>query len=159
MFLILFYVIFRVETGLILSRKRKIFQWKTSFCQFSNMASLGLRKMLTFIIFNTMVSNVGENVNLHKFQQCGVRHWCDGTICNGRCYDHCDCRQMVHILLWQMLLPIKIMKVNIFLRPKEAMLENWQKFFFPREIFFCFLTKMNLFQLQKYTVYFSPLFF
>ena len=58
--------IFKVETSSIFSRNRKIFQQRTSFNQFSNMASSGLRKMLTFIIFNTMVSSVGENVNLHK---------------------------------------------------------------------------------------------
>ena len=58
--------IFKVETSSIFSCNRKIFQQKTSFSQFSSMASSGLRKMLTFIIFNTMVLSVGENVNLHN---------------------------------------------------------------------------------------------
>ena len=40
------------------------------------------------------------------------------------------------------------MKVNIFFRSEEAMLENWQKFVFYWNIFlFFFFEKMNLFQL------------
>ena len=38
----------------ILSQRHKFFQWKTSFYQFSNMASSGLRKMLTLINFKTL---------------------------------------------------------------------------------------------------------
>ena len=47
MFLILFCNIIKVETGSVFSINRKLFQYKTTFCQFSNMASSGLRKMLT----------------------------------------------------------------------------------------------------------------
>ena len=39
-----------------------------------------------------------------------------------------------------------IIKVNIFLRPEEAMLKNWQKLS-STDIIFCFLRKLNLLQL------------
>ena len=49
--------------------------------------------MLTFIIFNTMVSSVGENVKLHKISNTmmsGVGVMV--TLGSGRCSNHCDCR-------------------------------------------------------------------
>ena len=45
---VLYYV--KAELGSNFSRNRKYFKLKTSFFQLSNMASSGLKKMLTFII-------------------------------------------------------------------------------------------------------------
>ena len=42
-------VCFNVASDII-SKNRNIIQWKTHFCQFSNMGSSGLRKMLTLKI-------------------------------------------------------------------------------------------------------------
>ena len=41
---------------------------------------------------------------------------------------------------------IKIMQVNIFFKPEEAMFEKWQKLVLCWNTF-CFLRKLNLFQL------------
>ena len=53
-----------------------------------------LRQMLYLIV------NVGRSNNLVA----------DGMvtfiICNGRCHNHYDCRQMAYLHLWQMLLPM-----------------------------------------------------
>ena len=87
MFLILFCDIIKAESGSEFSKNRKYFQCKTSFCQFSNIASTGLQKMLT------------------SQYHCGVMCCCKIFLYNGviitidivgRCYAY----------LWQMLLPI-----------------------------------------------------
>ena len=39
------------------------------------------------------------------FTNTSVRFWCNGTLCNGRCYDHCNYRQMLCLPMWKMLLP------------------------------------------------------
>ena len=52
--------------------------------------------MLTFTISKTTVSGVGVMV----------------TLCYGRCCDHCNYRQMLCLLLWQMLLPLNLVLLS-----------------------------------------------
>ena len=54
------YLVFKAELGVNFSRNKIFsdFQLKTSFCQLSNMASSGLKKMLTFIILCAMFGKI-----------------------------------------------------------------------------------------------------
>ena len=65
------------------------------------MALSGLQKMLTFSNF--------QQYGVRCWWKClptlGVWFWCDGTLCNGRCYDHCNYRQMLCLPMWKMWLP------------------------------------------------------
>ena len=94
-------IMFKAELGSNFSRIRKHFQLKTSFCQLSNMASSGLKKMLTFIILYEVFGKILFFTIFYTMMLC-----VDLFFYNGILYDHCGCRQMLCLLLWQMFLPI-----------------------------------------------------
>ena len=116
--------------------RTKFFSRETSFCQFSNMASSGLKKMLILIILYTHKS-VSVNMWFTHI------YW-DLTSSPGQ-YTFSD----LHIFTDTLSCVYKIFKINIFLRSEEAMLENWWKLVSLLKNFVLFLRNFKLHDVKQ----------